>query len=57
MKPRLLKRYCVLGILARELLEQALAKLGLPVRAGGRIVRVARAIATLQTLIRLSRRI
>ncbi|MBP0120846.1 MAG: hypothetical protein ITD36_04580 [Nitrospira sp.] len=57
MKPRLLKRYCVLGILARELLEQALAKLGLPVRAGGRTVRIARTIATLQTLIRLSRRI
>ncbi|MFM9907419.1 MAG: hypothetical protein ACKVP8_07395 [Nitrospiraceae bacterium] len=57
MKPRLLKRYCVLGILARELLEQALTKLGLSARAGGRIVRVTRTIATLQTLIRLSRRI
>ena len=39
--------YCVLGIAAQELLEQALIKLGLSARAHGRIVRVARTIADL----------
>ena len=47
LKPRLLKRYCGLAAPARELLEQALAKLGLSARAHGRIVRVARTIADL----------
>jgi magnesium chelatase family protein len=47
LKPRLLKRYCGLGIPAQELLEQALLKLGLSARAHGRIVRVARTIADL----------
>jgi magnesium chelatase family protein len=47
LKPRLLKRYCVLGIPAQELLGQALTKLGLSARAHGRIVRVARTIADL----------
>lgn len=47
LKPRLLKRYCVLDLPARELLEQALTKLGLSARAHGRIVRVARTIADL----------
>ena len=47
LKPRFLKRYCVLGIAAQELLEQALIKLGLSARAHGRIVRVARTIADL----------
>ncbi len=47
LKPRLLKRYCVLDLPASELLEQALTKLGLSARAHGRIVRVARTIADL----------
>lgn len=47
LKPRLLKRYCGLETPARDLLEQALTKLGLSARAYGRMVRVARTIADL----------
>lgn len=47
LKPRLLKRYCGLDAPARELLDQALTKLGLSARAYGRMVRVARTIADL----------
>lgn len=47
LKPRLLKRYCGLAAPARELLEEALTKLGLSARAHGRMVRVARTIADL----------
>ena len=47
LKPRHLKRYCELDGPARELLETALAKLGLSARAHGRMVRVARTIADL----------
>ena len=47
LKPRLLKRYCGLDAPARDLLEQALTKLGVSARAHGRIVRVARTIADL----------
>ncbi|MEY4704172.1 MAG: Competence protein ComM [Nitrospirota bacterium] len=47
LKPRLLKRYCGLDAPARDLLEEALTKLGLSARAHGRIVRVAKTIADL----------
>ncbi|HEY6086043.1 MAG TPA: ATP-binding protein, partial [Nitrospira sp.] len=47
LKPRLLKRYCGLDKAGRELLEQAMTKLGLSARAHGRILRVARTIADL----------
>lgn len=47
LKPRLLKRYCGLEPSARELLDEALTKLGLSARAHGRILRVARTIADL----------
>jgi magnesium chelatase family protein len=45
--PRLLKKYCALDSAGRELLEQAMIRLGLSARAYGRIVRVARTIADL----------
>ncbi len=47
LKPRLLKRYCGLDRSGRQLLEQAMARLGLSARAHGRILRVARTIADL----------
>ncbi|MBA5865524.1 MAG: YifB family Mg chelatase-like AAA ATPase [Nitrospira sp. CR1.3] len=47
LKPRLLKRYCGLDESGRELLEQAMVRLGLSARAHGRILRVARTIADL----------
>jgi magnesium chelatase family protein len=47
LKPRLLKRYCCLDESGRELLERAMARLGLSARAHGRILRVARTIADL----------
>jgi magnesium chelatase family protein len=45
--PRLLKKYCALDAAGRDLLEQAMARLGLSARAYGRISRVARTIADL----------
>jgi magnesium chelatase family protein len=45
--PRLLKKYCRLDEDGRNLLEQAMTKLGLSARAHGRIARVARTIADL----------
>ncbi|HET6674511.1 MAG TPA: YifB family Mg chelatase-like AAA ATPase [Nitrospiraceae bacterium] len=45
--PRLLKKYCRLDAAGRDLLEQAMVKLGLSARAHGRIARVARTIADL----------
>jgi len=47
LKPRLLKRYCGLDRSGRQLLEQAMVRLGLSARAHGRILRVARTIADL----------
>ncbi len=47
LKPRHLKKYCVVGPDGRELLEQAMSRLGLSARAHGRILRVARTIADL----------
>ncbi|TAJ33490.1 MAG: ATP-binding protein [Nitrospirae bacterium] len=47
LKPRHVKKYCVLDQAGRELLEQAMTRLGLSARAYGRILRVARTIADL----------
>lgn len=47
LKPRQLRKYCAVGASARELLEQAMTRLGLSARAYGRILRVARTIADL----------
>src|SRR5690606_19284542 len=47
LKPRHLKQYCALDPQGRELLEQAMARLGFSARAHGRILRVARTIADL----------
>jgi magnesium chelatase family protein len=47
LKPRHLKKYCVLDPVGRELLEQAMTRLGLSARAYGRVLRVARTIADL----------
>ena len=47
LKPRHLRKYCAIGAPAKELLEQAMVKLGLSARAYGRILRVARTIADL----------
>jgi magnesium chelatase family protein len=47
LMPRLLKRYCGLDRTGQELLERAMARLGLSARAHGRILRVARTIADL----------
>lgn len=47
LKPRHLKQYCALDLAGRELLEQAMTRLGLSARAHGRILRVARTIADL----------
>jgi len=47
LKPRHLKKYCVLDPVGRDLLEQAMTRLGLSARAYGRVLRVARTIADL----------
>jgi len=47
LKPRHLKQYCALDLQSRELLEQAMTRLGFSARAHGRILRVARTIADL----------
>ncbi len=47
LKPRHLKKYCTLQPPGQELLEQAMARLGLSARAYGRILRVSRTIADL----------
>jgi magnesium chelatase family protein len=47
LKPRHIKKYCAIGTPAKELLEQAMTRLGLSARAYGRILRVARTIADL----------
>jgi len=47
LKSRHLKKYCTLNSAGRDLIEQAMKKLGLSARAYGRIVRVARTIADL----------
>ncbi len=47
LKPRLVKKYCVLDAEGKTLLEQAVTKLGLSARAYGRILRVSRTIADL----------
>lgn len=47
LKPRHLKQYCALDPRGRELLEQAMTRLGFSARAHGRILRVARTIADL----------
>lgn len=47
LKPRHIKKYCAVGAAARDLLEQAMTRLGLSARAYGRILRVARTIADL----------
>ena len=47
LKPRHIKKYCAVGASAKDLLEQAMTRLGLSARAYGRILRVARTIADL----------
>jgi len=47
LKPRHIKKYCVIRDSAKDLLEQAMTRLGLSARAYGRILRVARTIADL----------
>ena len=47
LKPRHLKKYCAVDAAGRQLIEQAMTRLGLSARAYGRILRVARTIADL----------
>jgi magnesium chelatase family protein len=47
LKPRHVKKYCGLDQESQQLIERAMAKLGLSARAYGRILRVARTIADL----------
>ena len=47
LKSRHLKKYCTLNNAGRDLIEQAMKRLGLSARAYGRILRVARTIADL----------
>ncbi|MEW6545077.1 MAG: YifB family Mg chelatase-like AAA ATPase [Nitrospirota bacterium] len=47
LKPRHLKTHCAIDGTGRDLLEQAMSRLGLSARAYGRILRVARTIADL----------
>ncbi|MGH7255430.1 MAG: YifB family Mg chelatase-like AAA ATPase [Nitrospirales bacterium] len=47
LKPRHIKKYCALDTAGRQLIEQAMTRLGLSARAYGRILRVARTIADL----------
>ena len=47
LKPRHVKKYCPLNAQGKQLLEQAVDRLGLSARAYGRILRVARTIADL----------
>ncbi len=47
LKPRQIKKYCVLDSESQALLEQAMSRLSLSARAYGRILRVARTIADL----------
>lgn len=47
LKSRHLRKYCTLNGAGRDMLEQAMKRLGLSARAHGRILRVARTIADL----------
>jgi len=47
LKPRHMKTYCRLDQTGKQLLDQAVTRLGLSARAYGRILRVARTIADL----------
>ncbi len=47
LKPKQVKRYCAVDQTGRDLLEQAMTRLGLSARAYGRILRVGRTIADL----------
>lgn len=47
MNTKLVKKYCVLGLKAKELLKMAMAEFGLSARAYDKILRVARTIADL----------
>ena len=47
LKPRLVKKYCLLDENGKTLLDQAVTRLGLSARAYGRILRVSRTIADL----------
>ena len=47
LKPRHIKKYCLIDAEGRKLLEHAVSKLGLSARAYGRILRVSRTIADL----------
>ena len=47
LKPRLVKKYCLLDNEGKALLDQAVTRLGLSARAYGRILRVSRTIADL----------
>ena len=49
LKPRHIKKYCLIDAEGRNLLERAVSQLGLSARAYGRILRVARTIADLAT--------
>jgi magnesium chelatase family protein len=47
LKPKQVKKYCAVDQAGRDLLEQAMTRLGLSARAYGRILRVGRTIADL----------
>ncbi|MEK6525444.1 MAG: YifB family Mg chelatase-like AAA ATPase [Nitrospirota bacterium] len=47
LKPRHVKKYCTIDKAGRDLIEQAMTRLGFSARAYGRILRVARTIADL----------
>ncbi len=47
LKPRHVKKYCAIDSTGQDLIERAMARLGLSARAYGRILRVARTIADL----------
>jgi len=48
LTPRLLKKYCKLGLSEKELLESAFKRMGLSARAHNRIIKLARTIADLE---------
>jgi len=47
MNTKLIKKYCVLNVGAKELLKLAMHELGLSARAYGKILKVSRTIADL----------
>ena len=49
MMPKLIRKFCAISADGEKLLESAITKLGLSARAHGRILKVARTIADLDT--------